>query len=386
MASRLRPQHYAAGEKIIEEGAAGDSLFLVDRGEVRVLRRLGGTPREIARLGEGECFGEMAMLTGQQRTATVVASTDVDVFMIDKAGFQDILAGNPDMAVDISGSWQAPRRVHDAEGTSPPGSARGGSEDGDLSQKILDRIAATSAVKRGRCDRLFAALMAAGEDGGRVREALDAGRATASCSPPSCAGGPLALPRAPATTPPWSEDQRLLGSVVLSPACRADGPGLVGSLFWRDLADVAASPRVAAAARVRAEALLLDHMGDLRLGDRITLAKIATPPVLAQLLEDGDPRVVEAGLINGRLREEDLAGALRKDTVTQALIEGIAASSRWRDRYSLRLAIVLQPRSPLAVALAQVTALLPRDLERVAADEGLAPLVQMAARRVATGK
>ena len=56
------------------------------------------------------------------------------------------------------------------------------------------------------------------------------------------------------------------------------------------------------------------------------------------------------------------------------------------DRYALRLAIVLQPRSPLAVALAQVTALLPRDLERVAADEGLAPLVQLAARRVATGR
>jgi hypothetical protein len=127
-------------------------------------------------------------------------------------------------------------------------------------------------------------------------------------------------------------------------------------------------------------------MGDLRLGDRITLAKIATGPVLAQLLEDPDPRVVEAGLINGRLREEDLAGALRKDTVTRALIEGISASSRWRECYSLRLAIVLQPRSPLAVALGQVTALLPRDLERVAADEGLAPLVQLAARRVATGR
>ena len=136
------PQHYAAGEKIIEEGAAGDSLFLVDRGEVRVLRRLGGTPREIARLGEGECFGEMAMLTGQQRTATVVAGTDVDVFMIDKAGFQDILAANPDMAVDIS-ALLAKRRaaLHDAEADVTTRIRTGaGAADGDLSQKILDRI------------------------------------------------------------------------------------------------------------------------------------------------------------------------------------------------------------------------------------------------------
>ena len=240
----------------------------------------------------------------------------------------------------------------------------------------------------GDVDTLFAALMAAGEDARRVREVLDAApRDRLLLASVLRRAVPLQCLEVLAATPPWSEDQRLLGSVVLSPrVSRALALRLVGSLFWRDLADVAASPRVAAAARVRAEALLLDHMGDLRLGDRITLAKIATPPVLALLLDDGDRHVVDAGLINARLREEDLVGALGKDTVTRALIEGIAASSRWRDRYALRLAIVLQPRSPLAVALAQVTALLPRDLERVAADEALAPLVQLAARRVATGR
>jgi CRP-like cAMP-binding protein len=142
VAGRLRPLHYAAGEKIIEEGSAGDSFFLIDRGEVRVLRRLGGTPREIARLGEGECFGEMAMLTGQQRTATVVANTDVDVFMLDKAGFQDILAGNPDVAVDIS-ALLARRRAElsDAEADLTTRIRQGAmAEDGDLSQRILDRI------------------------------------------------------------------------------------------------------------------------------------------------------------------------------------------------------------------------------------------------------
>lgn len=237
-------------------------------------------------------------------------------------------------------------------------------------------------------DALFSALMAAGEDPRRARAALEA------ASPERLVlaavlrrAVPLSFLEMLAATPPWSEDARLLGSVVLSPrVSRALALRLVGSLFWHDLAEVAASPRVAAAARVRAEALLLDHMPDLRLGDRITLAKIATPPVLARLLEDRDPRVVEAALINARLREEDLLGALRKDTVSPALIEGVAASSRWRERYALRLAIVLQTRSPLAVALAQVTSLLPADLLRVAADETLAPLVQLAARRVATGR
>jgi hypothetical protein len=237
-------------------------------------------------------------------------------------------------------------------------------------------------------DTLFAALMAAGEDARRAREALEAApRDRLLLAAVLRRAVPLRSLEVLATTPPWSEDQRLLGAVVLSPrVSRALALRLVGSLFWRDLAEVAASPRVAAAARVRAEALLLDQMEELRLGDRIALAKVATPPVLSRLLEDEDPRVVEASLINGRLREEDLVSAVRKDTVARALIEGIVASSRWRDRYALRLAIVLQPRSPLALALAQVTALLPRDLERVAADEALAPLVQLAARRVATGR
>ena len=82
------------------------------------------------------------VVTGQQRTATVVAGTDVDVFMIDKAGFQDILAGNPDVAVDIS-ALLAKRRaaLHDAEADVTTRIRTGaGAEDGDLRQRILDRI------------------------------------------------------------------------------------------------------------------------------------------------------------------------------------------------------------------------------------------------------
>ena len=100
--ARSRPLHYAAGEKIIEEGSAGDSFFIVDQGQVRVSKRMAGTSREIARLMEGQFFGEMALLTGERRSATIEAFTDVDLFMIDKAAFQEILAANPTIAVDIS--------------------------------------------------------------------------------------------------------------------------------------------------------------------------------------------------------------------------------------------------------------------------------------------
>jgi hypothetical protein len=194
---------------------------------------------------------------------------------------------------------------------------------------------------------------------------------------------PLGFLELIASTPPWSDDHRLLAAVVLSPrATRPLGLRLVGSLQWRDLADVAASPRVANAVRIRAEGLLKDQLPDLRLGEKITLAKIATSPVLLPLLVDPDPKVVEAGLINRLLREEDLLTLVRAEEPSPPLLEGIVASSRWRDRYALRLAIALQPKAPLALALGQLSALMPRDLRRVAETAALSPLVKAAAARL----
>ena len=49
---------------MIEEGHPGDSFFIIDQGQVLVSKRMGGANREIARLMEGQFFGEMALLTG----------------------------------------------------------------------------------------------------------------------------------------------------------------------------------------------------------------------------------------------------------------------------------------------------------------------------------
>jgi small-conductance mechanosensitive channel/CRP-like cAMP-binding protein len=139
-AGRFRSLHYAAGERIIEEGAAGDSFFLIDSGEVQVSKKMGGYPRELARLMEGQFFGEMALLTGERRAATVVASTDVDVFVLDKGGFQDIIAANPTIAVDISGILSERREaLSQAEGDVTQRFDSEGSP-ADLKQRILDRI------------------------------------------------------------------------------------------------------------------------------------------------------------------------------------------------------------------------------------------------------
>ena len=139
-AAGFKQLHYAAGERIIEEGEGGDSFFVIDRGEVEVMKNLGGAPRRLARLMEGQFFGEMALLTGERRAASVVARTDVDLFSIDKAGFQGVLAANPAVAVDIS-TILAERReaLSQAQGDLTVPLEVSGST-GELSRRILDRI------------------------------------------------------------------------------------------------------------------------------------------------------------------------------------------------------------------------------------------------------
>ncbi|OFV87915.1 MAG: hypothetical protein A2V74_08775 [Acidobacteria bacterium RBG_16_70_10] len=186
-----------------------------------------------------------------------------------------------------------------------------------------------------------------------------------------------------AATRPWSERPLVLARVVLNPAApRTLSLRLVSSLYWRDLAAVAATPHVVGAVRARAESLLRELLGDMRLGDRVTLARIATPAVLPLLLLDAEHKVTEAVLMNPRLREEDLLVALRRDDAPKALIEAAASSAKWSANYAVRLALVLQPRTPLPLALLQVSSLVPRDLERVVETPGLRPLLHAAARAV----
>jgi hypothetical protein len=194
---------------------------------------------------------------------------------------------------------------------------------------------------------------------------------------------PVAFLEEVAQARPWSERPRVLARVVLNPrAPRSLSLRLVSALYWRDLAEVAATLRVPGAVRARAESQLSDGLPDMRLGDRVTLARLATPALLPALLAAPERSVAEAALLNPRLREEDVVTALRREDVTVVLVESAVASPRWASSYAVRLALVLQPRTPLPLALHQITSLVPRDLRRVAEEAQLRPLVRQAALAV----
>jgi hypothetical protein len=157
---------------------------------------------------------------------------------------------------------------------------------------------------------------------------------------------------------------------------------LLPQLFWRQLAEVAATPHVPAAVRVKAEGRLKDQLRELRLGERVALAKIATPALIRVLLGEGEAKVLGPLLDNPRLREEDLLAALRRPEAPPGLIQTVAASTRWSMRYFVRLELALQAKTPLPIAMLQLSSLVKRDLVRVAEARGLKPLVQAAAQRL----
>jgi small-conductance mechanosensitive channel/CRP-like cAMP-binding protein len=138
-AASFRHLHYSTGERIIQEGEPGDSFFVIDRGEVEVSKTLAGARRTLARLMEGQFFGEMALLTGERRSATVVAASDVDVFMLDKAGFEKVLVANPSIAVEIS-TILSERRDALSQAEDDLTAPFRADAPGEQSQRILGRI------------------------------------------------------------------------------------------------------------------------------------------------------------------------------------------------------------------------------------------------------
>jgi small-conductance mechanosensitive channel/CRP-like cAMP-binding protein len=102
LARRLRHVVFGPGEVILRQGDPGDSLYLVRGGQVAVQIGVLGASKEIATLGDGQFFGEMSLMTGESRTATVVAKTDVECYIVDKEAFQEIVHEKPELAGTIS--------------------------------------------------------------------------------------------------------------------------------------------------------------------------------------------------------------------------------------------------------------------------------------------
>ena len=101
----VRERHVEAGEFLFRAGDPGDALYIVAQGKVDVLHPSGpddqSAERQIAELGEGAAFGEMALLSGAPRTATIRAAVDTELLQIDKADFDRMVASDPQLALGL---------------------------------------------------------------------------------------------------------------------------------------------------------------------------------------------------------------------------------------------------------------------------------------------
>lgn len=102
LVDRAAVHPYGRGEAIIREGAEGASMFVLLRGEAAVSVSVNDTTARVASLHRGDCFGEMSLLTGERRRASVLSVTDCEVLEITKAAFAEILARDESLLPRLS--------------------------------------------------------------------------------------------------------------------------------------------------------------------------------------------------------------------------------------------------------------------------------------------
>jgi CRP-like cAMP-binding protein len=111
LADVVRVAPFSAGEVITRQGSTAHWLYILTKGRAEVrLTGAAGEEQKVAELSAPSFFGEMALMTGAPREATVIALSEVECLRVDKDDFKEILARRPEIAKEIS-TILAQRRV-----------------------------------------------------------------------------------------------------------------------------------------------------------------------------------------------------------------------------------------------------------------------------------
>lgn len=92
---KLEPVEFMAGERIIAEGDEGDAMYLISSGGGRVVKEVEGQELTLDNLAEGEFFGEMSLLVGGPRSASVFAATNTEVLRLKSSDLFEIMKKYP---------------------------------------------------------------------------------------------------------------------------------------------------------------------------------------------------------------------------------------------------------------------------------------------------
>src|ERR1700694_1407847 len=102
IAGKLRREHYVKDDVVFVQGGLGNAMYLIETGQVVVVVQSGSEEQILSYLGPGSFVGEMALLLGELRSATVRVVIDADLLFLQKSDLDDLLMQYPSIALTFS--------------------------------------------------------------------------------------------------------------------------------------------------------------------------------------------------------------------------------------------------------------------------------------------
>lgn len=185
---------------------------------------------------------------------------------------------------------------------------------------------------------------------------------------------PGAVLESVARTPQWMRSYPVKLRVATHPRTpRRIAMPLVKQLYLFDLVNASLQPAVPAELKRIAEDLIIARLGQLPLGQKLTLARRGSARVVGALLAEGVEPVVPLALDSAFLTESQVLKVLSHDAAPARVVEAVARHARWSHFYNVRLALVRNPQTPLARVLSFLPDMTKRDLKELSAARTLSP-------------
>lgn len=149
---------------------------------------------------------------------------------------------------------------------------------------------------------------------------------------------------------------------------------LLPQLFLFELLNICYLPQVSPDNKLAAERVIIQRLPVTPLGNRMTLARRATPVILEAILKDGDSRLVEICLTNPQLKEGAVFQFLRSSKASAETISQVARHSCWQKRPNIREAVLTNPRTPLVWFHLWLPAMKNSEVRKLLASNRLTPV------------
>jgi len=181
---------------------------------------------------------------------------------------------------------------------------------------------------------------------------------------------------------PWLRNYSVRRSLAFHPHLpHTIGLRIVRELYVTDLVQLTMSPSAAPALKHLAEELVLARLPQLPPAQKMTLARRGSARITGALLADGQPEVVPIVLESPFLNEGQVLRVLARINAPLRVVTAIASNARWTQHYSIRLALVRNPHTPLATMIAFLPSISATDLGVLAQSSSLPANVRPHLRR-----